>query len=179
MIVSSSIRVIYAFSVVCAAVVAYCPGVRAQTTREQVREQWAEAQRSGDVLAPGESGLTMRELYPQNYPAQRSAIKSRAAVLSELRDAQRTGDVLAAGDLGQRLNEVRPEAYPARTVVAGKTRDEVKAEWAEAVRNGDVLASGEAAVPLNQLRPQAFAARRPAHADMPMVAGSAPMRVAR
>jgi hypothetical protein len=174
----ASIRLICALSAACAAITTYWPAAHAQTTREQVREQLSEAIRSGDVLAPGEGGSTLRELYPQNYPAPRSVIKSRAAVLSELRDAQRTGDVLAAGDLGQRLNEVRPEAYPAKAVVAGKTREQVKAEWADALRNGDVLANGEAGLPLNQLAPRAYAAQRPIHADMPMVAGSAPMRAA-
>lgn len=48
---------------------AFSTAVEAQEgkTRDQVRAELAAAQRDGDVLAPGDSGLTLRELYPQRY----------------------------------------------------------------------------------------------------------------
>ena len=36
-------------------------------TRAQVKADLAEAMRTGEMLAPGESGLTLRELNPQRY----------------------------------------------------------------------------------------------------------------
>jgi len=41
-------------------------------TREQVRAELAEAERLGDVEAPGDSGLTMAELHPAQYAAVRA-----------------------------------------------------------------------------------------------------------
>jgi hypothetical protein len=42
-------------------------GAQAQTgkTREEVKAELAEAIRTGNIIANGESGLTFRELYPQ------------------------------------------------------------------------------------------------------------------
>jgi hypothetical protein len=71
------------------------PSARAGTTREQVRAEYEAARRAGDVLAPGESGLTLRELHPENYPAPRAATKSRAAEVAEVQEARSTGDLLA------------------------------------------------------------------------------------
>ncbi len=38
-------------------------------TRAQVKAELAEAMRTGNMLAAGESGLTLRELNPQRYPS--------------------------------------------------------------------------------------------------------------
>ena len=38
-------------------------------TREQVKAELAEAIRTGDVVADGESGKKLKELYPSRYPA--------------------------------------------------------------------------------------------------------------
>ena len=57
-------------------------------SRAQVKADLAEAMRSGNMLAAGESGLTLRELNPQRYPAPVMAQgKSRAQVQAELADA--------------------------------------------------------------------------------------------
>jgi hypothetical protein len=37
-------------------------------TREQVKAELAEAQRTGDIIADGESGKKLNELYPSRYP---------------------------------------------------------------------------------------------------------------
>jgi hypothetical protein len=80
-------------------------------TRDQVRAELAEALRTGSILANGESGLTLRELYPQRYPATAGPGISRAQVLKELQEARRTGDLLAAGDSGLLLNQLYPQRY--------------------------------------------------------------------
>ena len=123
-------------------------------------------------MANGESGLTLRELYPQNYPSQSVATRSRDAVLADLKVAQSAGDTLAAGELAGRLSDVSPQAYPAKVVAEGRSRAEVKAELLEALRNGDVLASGEAGLTLRQLHPSQYAHRAVAQANAPMVAES-------
>ena len=81
-------------------------------TREQVRAELIQAQRNGDMLAAGESGLTLREQNPGEYPAaQMLAGKTRAQVTAELAEALRTGDVMAGGDSGAKLNELAPQRY--------------------------------------------------------------------
>ena len=77
---------------------------QAQTgkTREEVKAELAEATRTGNIIAngEGEGGLTLRELYPQRYPAVATAPGlTRAQVLAELEGARRTGDLMADGDL--------------------------------------------------------------------------------
>ena len=42
----------------------------AGVTSEQVRAELSAAVRSGDVMAGGEIGLKLNELYPSRYPAQ-------------------------------------------------------------------------------------------------------------
>lgn len=110
-------------------------------TREQVRAELVEAQRTGDIVADGESGKKLNELYPDQYPAKASVPgKTRAQVLAELAEAQRTGDILADGQSGKKLNELYPHQYPAKPATLGKTRAQVQAELNEALRNGDLVA---------------------------------------
>jgi hypothetical protein len=79
-------------------------------TRAQVKAQLADAIRMGDMHAPGESGLTLRELNPQLYPAVAVAAgKTRAQVRAELAEAIRTGDMLANDDRGLKLKEEKPQ----------------------------------------------------------------------
>src|SRR5205814_953171 len=68
-------------------------------TRAKVQAEMIDARRSGDVIASGESGLTLRELYPQRYPAVTAAGKTREQVVAELKEAQRTGDIAVASAL--------------------------------------------------------------------------------
>jgi predicted RNase H-like HicB family nuclease len=140
-------------------------------TRDQVRAELAEAVRTGNILVNGESGLTLRELYPQRYPAAPTAGATRAQVIAELKEAQRTGDIIAPGDSGLRLNQLHPEAYPAQVVAAGKTRAEVQAELREALRTGNVLAGGDSDQLLKDLYPQRYANVAPMP-DAPMHAAT-------
>jgi hypothetical protein len=149
-----------AFTLLLVASLATGAHAQSEKTREQVKSELAEAIRTGDVVASGETGLKLNELYPQRYPAKTmTAGKTRAQVTAELAEAIRTGDVLANGDGGLKLNEVFPQRYPATTVASGKTREQVKAELAEAIRTGDVVASGETGLKLNELFPQRYAAK--------------------
>jgi len=130
-------------------------------TRAQVKADLAEAMRTGNMLAAGESGMTLRELNPQRYPAPVVAEgKTRAQVQAELADAIRTGEVLANDESGLKANEENPQRYPARVMAAGKTRAQVRAELAEAIRTGDMLASDESGMRLNEEHPQRYARAR-------------------
>ena len=85
----------------------------APKTREQVRAELREAQRTGDIVADGETGQKLNQLYPNRYPATATAQgKTREQVRAELREAQRTGDIVAGGESGQKLNELFPKRYP-------------------------------------------------------------------
>ena len=127
-------------------------------TREQVRAELAAAQRNGDVLASGDSGLTLRELNPGRYPAQQAApSKTRAQVVAELQEARRAGDI-PVGDTGLTAYDINPGNFPARWVAQGKTREQVRAELAEAIRSGDIVANGETGTTLRELYPQQYAA---------------------
>ena len=58
-------------------------------TRDQVRADFLNAQRNGDLLADGESGLTQRQVNPQAYPAVVAQTRTRAQVQAELLAANR------------------------------------------------------------------------------------------
>ena len=77
-------------------------------TREQVRADLAEAQRTGSII-DNVSGLPHSALNPQLYPAQQKAAgKTRAQVLAELEQARAKGELFQQ-DTGMRLNELRPD----------------------------------------------------------------------
>jgi energy-converting hydrogenase Eha subunit B len=132
-------------------------------TREQVRAELFEAQRTGDIVAGKDAAADefgsgaykkLNEFNPAAYPAKAVAIgKTRAQVRAELAEAQRTGDIVAGKDAGadeftsgafRKLNELNPAAYPAKPAVIGKTRAQVRAELAEAQRTGNIVASRDA-----------------------------------
>jgi lambda repressor-like predicted transcriptional regulator len=137
-------------------------------TREQVKAELAEAIRTGNMYAPGESGLLLNEISPQRYPeqaAKRAALtgKTREQVKAELQEAIRTGDIVASGESGLKLNEEFPARYAstaAPVVTAGKSREQVKSETAQAIRAGDVVANNETGMKLNELYPQRYAKER-------------------
>ena len=127
-------------------------------TREQARAEFAEAQRNGDILAPGDRGLTLRELYPYRYSTHQAApAKSRAEVLAELQTGRRNGELLF-GDTGLTERELHPQNFPSRALAQGKTRAQVRAELAEAIRTGDVLASGDSGLTLREQNPHRYEA---------------------
>ncbi len=146
-------------------------------TRDQVRAELAEAQRTGDIVV-GKSGdelgvgHKLNEVAPASYPAKAVVQgKTRAQVKAELAEAQRTGDIVVsanAGDelgVGRKLNEVAPASYTAaKADPQGKTRAQVKAELAQAQRNGDIVVgnSGDelgVGRKLNQVFPGRYAAK--------------------
>jgi Domain of unknown function (DUF4148) len=51
--------------------------VYAGKTREQVRAELAEAIRTGDMPAGGESGLMLYEMYPERYAKAREAMYAK------------------------------------------------------------------------------------------------------
>lgn len=116
----------------------YASAADAPKTRAQVHAELIEAQRTGDIVAHGNSGKKLNELYPSQYPVKAVVVgKTRAEVVAELAEAQRTGDVFAQGNSGKKLNELYPSRYPAQAVVQGNTRAEVLAELAQAKRSGE------------------------------------------
>jgi predicted RNase H-like HicB family nuclease len=134
-------------------------------TREQVRAELVEAQRNGDLIADGETGLRFNQVSPHLYPQATVVAKTREEVKAELAQAQANGDLIADGQTGARFNEVFPAQYaasraaPAVEVVAqGKTRAEVKAELAEAIRNGDLIADGQTGARFKDLNPSRYPA---------------------
>jgi len=134
-------------------------------TREQVRAELVEAQRNGDLIADGETGLRFNQVSPHLYSQATVVAKTRAEVQAELAQAQANGDLIADGQTGARFNEVFPAQYaaartaPAVEVVAqGKTRAEVKAELAEAIRNGDLIADGQTGARFKDVNPGRYPA---------------------
>ena len=94
---------------------------QAQLTRHQVKAELAEAIRTGDMVAGGESGLKLNELTPGRYPAKPMvAGKTREQVMAELAEATRTGDMAVGGESGLKLYELFPERY-------AKARDSLNA----------------------------------------------------
>jgi len=130
---------------------------QAPLTRAEVIAQYEEAVHTGDLLAPGDSGKKLNELYPDRYPGHTPATAlTRTQVIAELDAATRSGDALAPGDSGRKMNELAPQRYPAPIAVAAKTRAQVRAETLDAIRTGDVLAAGDSGLKLNELYPQRY-----------------------
>ena len=102
---------------------------QSEKTRDQVKAELAEAIRTGDVLASGESGLKLNELYPQRYPHAPAAVATtRAQVKAELAEAIRTGDMIASGESGLKLNEEFPQRYAkARGLYASQAQQSTSA----------------------------------------------------
>lgn len=86
-------------------------------TVAQVQAELMQARRDGRMVEHAELGLTAREEYPQNYPADVRPGKTRAQVHNELLEAIRTGNVIGNGESGQKLNELYPRRYaPAKVL---------------------------------------------------------------
>ena len=99
-------------SLVLLAAIGTAAQAQSEMTRDQVKAELAEAIRTGDILAPGDSGMKLNELYPQRYPRPAAGpAMTRAQVKAELAEAIRTGDMLADGDSGLKLNEEFPQRY--------------------------------------------------------------------
>ena len=71
----------------------------ADTSRDQVQAELAQAIRAGDMLAPGNRGQKLNELYPNRYPAKQALTGlTREQVKAELAQAVRAGDIPEFGD---------------------------------------------------------------------------------
>jgi hypothetical protein len=143
-------------------------------SRAQVKAELAAAIRNGDMMAPGELGLTERQVRPDLYPSTHVAGKTRAQVEAELSTAIRNGDMIANGELGLRDKDLEPGMYPADPVVAGKTRAQVESELAMAIRDGDMMANDQSGLTEYQERPQLFAHQRALDAASLLVQHDAP-----
>jgi len=69
-------------------------------TSAEVQAEFAEAQRTGDIVANGSrgsnSGKKLNELYPDRYPAKPAVqAKTSEQVLDELAQAKRNGELFA------------------------------------------------------------------------------------
>ena len=84
----------------------------ADVTREQVRVELAAAIRTGDILAGGDSGLKLNEMYPERYPPKQvRAGLTREQVQAELTEAIRTGDNLVGGEISGKCRDVHPNMH--------------------------------------------------------------------
>src|SRR3546814_1552650 len=82
----------------------------APVTREQVKAEFAEAIRTGNIVT-GESSAKLNEQFPALYPEQQvQSTVTRAQVQAELAEAIRTGNV-TVGESSAKLNEVFPQQY--------------------------------------------------------------------
>jgi hypothetical protein len=123
----------------------------AAKTREQVRAELLEAQRTGDVMADGETGRKLNELYPRSFPASTTAqARARTEVRAELLEAQRRGDLMSFGDSESAFTQRYPGSASA---TSGLTRAEVKAQVLEAQRRGDLMMSGDSGSSFNGAYP--------------------------
>lgn len=126
-------------------------------TREEVKAELAEAIRSGNFVANGETGQKANELSPSRYPAKPAVQgKTREAVRAELAEAIRSGNYLVSGETGQKANERSSSLYSATSNVHGKTREAVKAELAESIRSGNMPADDASGLLLSQKFPKRY-----------------------
>jgi hypothetical protein len=89
-------------------------------TREQVKAELAEAQRTGDIVW-GETGQKLNEIYPDRYPKKvTQPSETRAEVKAELAQAIKDGD-LPMGDLDQTDRELMPNRYPPQPMPPGRS----------------------------------------------------------
>lgn len=88
----------------------------APKTRDQVKSELIEAQRTGNIVPLGSAtSKRLNELYPERYPNPSAGqALSREEVKAELREAQRTGNIVALSDSGKMLKELYPNRYRAR-----------------------------------------------------------------
>jgi len=135
---------------------------QAPLTRADVLAQYEEAARTGDLLAPGDSGRKLNEIFPDRYPkAAATPPATRAQVVADLQAATRSGDVMAPGDSGMTMKERTPGRYPAVAITAaGLTRDQVRAELREAIRTGDIAVAGDSGLKMNEATPWRYANAR-------------------
>jgi len=81
-------------------------------TRAEVNAELQEARRLGLLPVDGDSGVLMKDRYPENYAKAAQTQKSRVAVIAELKEAQRIGTLLVNGESNLKLKDLFPGNYP-------------------------------------------------------------------
>jgi predicted RNase H-like HicB family nuclease len=100
----------------------FAHAVTASKTRAQVIAELKEAQRTGDILAPGDEGLTEYQLNPRAFPPREAvAGKTREEVQAETKQAIHDGDIIQ-GESGLTERETFPQAYAYRNATDNGVR---------------------------------------------------------
>jgi ribosomal protein L30E len=94
-------------------------------TSAEVRAELADAIRSGNIFAGGETSQKLNELRPDLYPSgAKGPGKTREQVKAELAEAIRTGDIVVVGESLLKQNELSPRRVSSisRTAAVGSSR---------------------------------------------------------
>ena len=67
-------------------------------TRAEVKKETLEAICRGDELAPGESGMTLRQLFPEDYKGREARCKMSDKSMAAMREAARARQEKAASN---------------------------------------------------------------------------------
>jgi hypothetical protein len=131
-------------------------GAQDTKTRGRVRADLADAFRTGDIVASGDSDRTLRELSPHRYPAGQAAPeKTHAKVVAELQEARSNVD-FPLGNTGLTERDVFPDKFPPKVAAKAKTREQVRAELAEVIRTGNIAGLGGVGLTLHNQYPQHY-----------------------
>lgn len=112
----------------------------APKTRAEVRQELENAKKMGEIPANDESGLLLRDEFPQRYPPKAAGPSlTREQVRSELQEAQRLGEIPANDESNMQLHELYPARYPQPASGGPRlTREQVKQELDRARKAGEI-----------------------------------------
>ena len=102
-------------------------------SRAQVKAELAEHIKNGYEIV-NESGATLRDVFPHNYPQQNVSRLSAEQVQSELQEWVANGNVIV-NESGATLRDVFPHNYP-QPETQGLSREQVRAELKESIQAG-------------------------------------------
>lgn len=81
-------------------------------TRAEVKAELAEAVRTGNIVADGQTGALAKDLFPAQYPKEAVAAgKTRAQVKAELAEARRTGNIVVDAETGLTERALYPHRF--------------------------------------------------------------------
>jgi flagellar motor protein MotB len=99
--------------VIASAMLAASPAF-AEVTREQVKAEFAEAVRTGDIMS-NKGGQKLNERFPDRYPAKQAQSNlTREQVKAEVVEALRTGNYVVTNEVTGLCNELHPDMHAAR-----------------------------------------------------------------
>ena len=108
-------------------------------TRAEVLKELEDAKKLGEIPANDESGLLLREEFPQRYPPKATGPSlTREQVRKELLEAQRTGEIPANDESNMQLHELYPSRYPQQVNGPHLTREQVRQELERARKAGEI-----------------------------------------